>query len=152
MAEHNDIQFKFDNITFISKTLNEQPINYQGQHDVVHDISVDLKINPDDEIIGVFPRVVVKTQDDFELAKIEIICGFKVTDFKTALNAKGDKEYRVPIDLQRILITVSVSTLRGLLYSHLQGTYLMNTIMPVVFFDLPISNTTSTPAGNEMAA
>lgn len=128
------IKFSFVDIQIISKKLESPLIFNEIKGDFSFEIQVEIRIKP--ELSLVIPYVSVKVKDinnSEPLATFIIACLFHVIDFNHVVKLKENGVYHVPQELEKTIKPVSISTIRGIIYSELRGTYLSKAIMPVIY-------------------
>jgi len=153
MSEEEPINFRFAAIQIISKSLAEvKPEIINKSFNANFDIKVDTRVNADLHFVIPFIMVKIRDGDESEsLAEFTIACYFEVLEFDKFIKLNENDLYQVPAPLESILRPVSISTARGIIYSELRGTYLQNTIMPVVFMkDFKIESLTDTSMANQL--
>lgn len=131
--ENKPIGFRFTGIQVVSKTMEEMPKD--GISGTFYfDIRVENRINAENNAVIPFVTITIKDEKtEKKLANFHVACAFEVESFKeiVALNPNGT--YEIPANLELIFRQVSLSTVRGIIFSELSGTYLHNAIMPVIF-------------------
>lgn len=85
-------------------------------------------------IVGV-EVIIRKVNGENILARFLVAFGFLVPEFDTAIKLNDAKLYVVPNNLEQVLKSISISTMRGIVFSELRGTALHGAIMPVVPLD-----------------
>lgn len=129
------IKFRFASIEIISKKV--APFhggNLDKKLLFNFGIKVETRVHAPLKYVIPFVFVEIKEGDNQEsLADFTIACYFEVEDFEKVITLNNDGLYTVPIQLDSLIRPVAVSTARGIIYSELRGTYLQNTVMPVVF-------------------
>jgi hypothetical protein len=132
---NNNIEFRFVGIEIKSKILNELG-NSKIDASVTFNIRVESKVAQDQGIV--IMNVIVKIYDakDSQIfAEFNIDCIFHIIDFEKHIKLNEQSLFVIPPNLEAIFKPVSISTVRGVIYSELRGTYLNTSIMPVVFMD-----------------
>jgi len=136
-----DIEYQLRSIEVINVNINARPKDYKGQK-FHFDISGHARVNPDKKILFFFVAIIVREEnEEYHLGKIETALGFEIGDFENVILKKEDNIYNIPIDLEIHLRTISISTTRGIMWSHFKGTHLHKALLPVVpQFLLPEAN------------
>ncbi len=133
MDEEKLIHFRFTAIHILSKKL--EPLTKEGiPQEFTFQIKTEVKVQ--EQINVVIPHVMIQIMNDKtqkELAEFTVGCFFEIEDFNNAIIKNEEGVYIIPQSLLGIILPVSISTVRGIIYSELRGTYLQNAIMPVVF-------------------
>jgi len=131
------IKFRFVSIQIISKSIAALlPENLDRQLFFNFDIKVETRVQAPLKFVIPFVSVKIRQGENPEsLAEFVIACYFEIEDFENVITLNDDGLFNVPVQLDSLIRPVSVSTARGIIYSELRGTYLQNTIMPVVFMN-----------------
>jgi hypothetical protein len=134
MSEEN-IQFRFAGIEIISKSLSE--IRYSGipiSNSVNFEVKVEIKVQAERKMILPYITVKIKSIDNGDiLASFVIACFFDIPNFEADILLDEQGLHLIPTALDLTIRPVSISTVRGIIWAELRGTYLQNTIMPVVY-------------------
>lgn len=127
------IQFKFTSIQIISKSLTSI---HADKSNVSFDfeIKIDTKVYAPNKLVLCHVNIVIKEKESSDIvASFVVACFFEVIDFDKHIKLQENGLYQVPDTLESIIRPVSLSTVRGVIYSELRGTFLQNTILPVLF-------------------
>lgn len=123
---------KFTGINIVSKEFKEPP-NQQVPQQFLFDIKVEAKVNAPMRLVMPHTYVGIRADNSTEyLAQFTIACYFEIGDFENLIRLNDKKQYVVPRDLDFTLRGAALSTSRGVIFSELRGTYLHNTILPLV--------------------
>ncbi|MDP4285080.1 MAG: hypothetical protein Q8891_11700 [Bacteroidota bacterium] len=133
-----NINIKFIGIDIMSKSMVERPANFPvGIVEYNFEIKVESKVIADQKIL--MPVVTVKINElttSERLAEIKAACLFSIENFDEIIAKKEDNGlYNIPVELEKLLRPVALSTTRGIIFSEFRGTYLANAIMPIIFMD-----------------
>lgn len=127
---NNSLSFNLKKIELIEKSLKSRKLedNTVFKYDVLLYQHVD-SIN---SIIIVNPRVTIKdTNNESDvLAHFSVNFIFHVEDIKQFIDEKNES-IKLPEMLIMTINSISISTLRGIIYSELRGTFLHHTILPI---------------------
>lgn len=127
------IEFRFTGIHTMSKSLTAlQP----GATTVGFNFEVKVETRVQAEGGSVIIVVMVKIKNDTKetvLAAYEIWCVFQILDFDNKIIKNSEGLHIIPEVLQKTFLPVSISTVRGIINCDLQGSYLQNAIMPVIY-------------------
>lgn len=74
--------------------------------------------------------VIIETREEFAELKVENI--FEIKPFKDVIKSKSEDSYDIPDTILHNLISLSVSTVRGILSEKLKGTVAQNEVYPLV--------------------
>ncbi|MEO6611491.1 MAG: hypothetical protein ABIT05_05140 [Chitinophagaceae bacterium] len=127
---------KFEAIELVSKSISEPPNDLQGQEGFTFNFLIDLKAAPDQKRAIVLTEAsIIRLNGMKELAKFKILCVFEVDNFDILFTEKTDqgvKKYESPVELEVILKSAGLSTIRGIIASEVKGTYLQGAVLPFV--------------------
>lgn len=135
-----EIQFRYSNIVVLLKNVNQITGITAGTDfkNIVHNfnISIEISVNADLNTVIFNVRVSINEQNKNDiLAEFLIANLFEIVNFDKVIKLNPDGLYDIPTGLDNLLKPVCLSTARGIIHSELLGTYLQNTIMPVVFMN-----------------
>ena len=69
------------------------------------------------------------------VAKIMIAVGFVVENFENAFKKDENNSYPIPIEFENTVKMMSISTMRGIMFSEFRGTRLHKAILPIILAD-----------------
>ena len=96
------------------------------------DVSIQHKINGAKKTVIVTPKVTIKIdEDDFVCGTIKVNF-FYIVDNLEKFKKNNMEEFVLPDSFVTSLNSISLSTVRGIIYTHFKGTFLHNTILPIV--------------------
>ncbi len=132
-----NIEFRFVGVQITSKNMPELIENNIVPADFIYEVKLDTRIQAERNIVIMSVRVKIMDAADINhvCASYTVWCLFHITEFEKFIIMNKDGLYVVPQVLEVTIRPVSISTVRGIIYSDLKNTYLCNTIMPVVYMD-----------------
>ncbi len=96
------------------------------------DISIEMKVNQEAEAVLIAPMVKIRINESPEyVGKLKIALVFNIKSFNNYYSSETN-DISLPNGIHDILSSVSISTLRGVMFNHFKGTYLHNAILPIV--------------------
>lgn len=125
-----NISFKLKNIEIGESSLKN--LNYALPTDVIYKftINIDHLLNVEENLIVIKPIVDIFIDESGEiLANLSASLIFEVENLSHYV---FEKEVKLPSDVIIALNSISISTVRGIMFSAFKGTYLHNAILPVV--------------------
>ncbi|MCF1715147.1 hypothetical protein L0U88_10975 [Flavihumibacter sp. RY-1] len=136
-----DIKIRFKSINLLSKSMNPKPDKDFDQEDFHFIINGKTNLQKEAKLIVSQTEVKIHPNKnrDILLGSILVECQFQVDDFADILDKTEESSITFPKELDILIKTMSISTIRGIMYSEFNGTYLTNAILPIIF--LPSSNT-----------
>ena len=131
--------------------MTQQIINFQLKGIEIADISIrhpekqlpieckyNFEINIQQRIIGkentiiVTPAITVKLdEDNFICSTIKVNFIYHLENLEE-FRKNDSEEFEIPEFFNTTINSISLSTIRGIMYSHFKGTFLHNTILPIV--------------------
>jgi hypothetical protein len=96
------------------------------------DVNIQQKIIGNEKTIIVTPKVTVKIEEDNFVCGIISVNFVYVVDNLNEFQKKDSEEFDLPDSFVITLNSISLSTIRGIMFSHFKGTFLHNTILPIV--------------------
>lgn len=133
------INIKINSIDIFSKNIYRTVIKETDEF--MFDVSTQTGLDSAMSLVVIFVRVNIKHTPDRKTfsedvsASVMIGVSFKIENFEQDLEKTENGEYGVPKDLENMLKTVSISTMRGVMYSEFRGTPFHKAILPIIFSD-----------------
>ena len=126
---------RVDGIEIIEKSLQKG----QVEQDEIFNFEIQAQslVHQERNLIVVITSIEIgKTKTEtISVGKIMSAIGFYVDDLMNVLIKKEEGLYEIPVDLEQLLKTISISTMRGIMFSEFRGTSLHNAILPIIFAD-----------------
>jgi hypothetical protein len=130
MEQAQNIGFRLKNIEFLQSSI--AAINFVIGLDTIFKFNINIEhiVNIDENWIAIRPNVEIFIEDkDFILGKLSSSLIFEVENLASYV---VDKDLKLPSDIIMALNSISISTLRGIMFSTFKGTYLHNAFLPVI--------------------
>lgn len=124
------LNFKIDNIEINKILINPEPSLFDADK-YEHRLDVEHLFNLEENIIMINVAATVFSRRKELLAEVSINIFYVVENIKNFENKK-EKKMEFPEDFSVALNSVSISTLRGIMFSQFRGTYLHNAFLPIV--------------------
>jgi hypothetical protein len=125
-----NINFRLKNIEIAQSSLTA--IDYALPDDVIFKFNINIEhlVNIDQNLIVIKPIVAIFVEEEQSiLANLSVNLVFEIEDLASFAI---EKEVKLPSDIVIAMNSISISTLRGIMFSTLKGTYLHNAILPVI--------------------
>jgi hypothetical protein len=125
-----NINFRLKNIEIAQSSLTA--IDYALANDVIFKFNINIEhlVNIDQNLIVIKPTVAIFLEEEQSiLANLSVNLVFEIEDLA---NYAIEKEVKLPSDIIIAMNSISISTLRGIMFSTFKGTYLHNAILPVI--------------------
>ena len=74
--------------------------------------------------------IIIETKEEFAELKVENI--FELKPFKDVIKSKSENSYDIPDAILHNLVSLSISTVRGILSEKLKGTIVQNEVYPLI--------------------
>uniref|UniRef100_UPI00404A92AE hypothetical protein n=1 Tax=Gelidibacter sp. TaxID=2018083 RepID=UPI00404A92AE len=74
--------------------------------------------------------VMIETKEEFAELKVENV--FEIKPFKDVVMSKIKNSYEIPNEILHNLVSISISTVRGILSEKLKGTIVQNEVYPLI--------------------
>ncbi|WP_396147353.1 hypothetical protein [Flavobacterium sp.] len=130
MEQEKNISFRLKNIEFLQSSLSA--IDYAIGMDTIFKFNINIEhlVNINENCIAIKPNVEIFTEDNaFILGKLSSSLIF---EFENLASFVVDKEVKLPSDIIIAINSISISTIRGIMFSTFKGTYLHNAFLPVI--------------------
>jgi hypothetical protein len=126
-------QIKIETIELVSKEL-KIPTGPVQREDVNFHFSIDIKLAPELKKTLTITDLYIqnKKSNNATLAFFKLYCVFEIMDFENIFKYIEPTIYETPLELEIFLKSSSLSTIRGIVYSELRGTYLQHSILPLI--------------------
>ncbi len=132
---------RFVSIELVSKSILEPPPDLQEKESFIFNFLVDLKVVPEHKTAAAIASTSILLQkDNKELANFKIYCVFEFPDFDTIFTKMEDNKYDTPVELEIILKSTGLSTIRGIIASEVKGTYLQGAVLPLIDMNALVRN------------
>jgi hypothetical protein len=129
------IEFRFSGIQVMAKNLYPLAVNRPVPILFNFEVKVETRVQPEVGFVVMNVIVTIRDNDYLETvcADFSVWCLFQIIDFDKFIKKTAGGEYLIPELLDKTIKPVSISTVRGIIYSDLRNTYLLNAIMPVIY-------------------
>lgn len=131
MPQQN-INFQLRGIETVEMSIKypDRPIPIECKFNM--DVNIQQKIIGVDRTIIVTPQVTVKLEEDNFVCSTIKVNFIYVVDNLEEFKKKDLEEFDLPDSFVITLNSISLSTIRGIMFSNFKGTFLHNTILPIV--------------------
>lgn len=124
------VKFQIENIEINQITVSPQPQTFSPEN-YEFKLNVEHLFNVEEETVMVIASANIFSNKKKHLAEVMINVFYRVENLKNFENKK-EKKMEFPEDFTTAINAVSISTLRGIMFSQFRGTYLHNAFLPVV--------------------
>ncbi len=130
MDNFQNISFKLKNIELLQSNIT--PIDYTLSSDTIFKFTINIEhlINIKDNLIAIKPNITIFTEEsETVLGTLTASLIFEFDDLSIFVIGN---EIKLPKDIIIAINSLSISTVRGIMFSTFKGTYLHNAFLPVV--------------------
>lgn len=130
MEQEKNISFRLKNIEFSESSI--VGIDYTISTDTIFKFNINIEhlVNIDENWIAIKPNIEIFTKEsDIILGKLSSSLIF---EFENLSSHVVEKEVKLPSDIIIAMNSISISTIRGIMFSTFKGTYLHNAFLPVI--------------------
>lgn len=129
-----EFALRYSNINVLSYSQYDiSKIDDKKEASIEFQSNFQVKILKDTSEIVIFSTINLLSIDTKALlAELKIECYFEIKPFDKVIIQKSETEFQIPDDLLIQLISLSVSTIRGILHEKLKGTNLQKEIFPLI--------------------
>lgn len=133
MSEQS-FNIRFDGVELIEKHLFK---GIASEHDkFTFDTKVQTLIDPIKNILVAFVSVGIRKEDGSEtFATIICAFGYHIAELSSLKDEIDQNKYNIPPELDNMVKQISISTMRGIIFSEFRGTHLHRAILPIIFVD-----------------
>ncbi|MBW6498128.1 MAG: hypothetical protein K0B09_07060 [Bacteroidales bacterium] len=126
------INFQLKNIELIETCINSPQKQLDGNSVFQFDINLEHRVSVDGNNVFVICSISVLNDTKGQVfGNIKASCIFEVKELSQFLDKKT-KKHKLPGSFILTLNSISISTLRGLMFSFFRGTYLHNAVLPII--------------------
>lgn len=136
ISEVIEPQIRLHGIELISSSFSKQPY-IEGIKDFNFNINIENKIDFDRKLVIAFVKIDIKPFDATHpiIASFQAGIGVEILNFNDVIiptNTTSDGLIVFPKEFETVLRTIAISTMRGIMFSELRGTYLHSAILPII--------------------
>lgn len=126
------VNFRLKNIELIETCIHPPRKKLPKDTIFQFDINIDHRVSAGrEDVYAICSVVVLDNTKDHVFAKITAGCIFQAQELSSFLDEK-DKRLILPEFFITTINSITISTLRGIMFSFFRGTYLHNALLPVI--------------------
>ncbi len=111
--------------------LNKPNEPIDPQTTFTFNINIEHRINKDKELIIVTASIdILHEQKKIKLGSFSASCGYEISNIGNFITT-NDNQVNIPENLIFTLNSVTISTVRGMMFSQFRGTFLHNAVLPL---------------------
>lgn len=124
--------FQIKGIDLVDIQMNQPKLPLPAQTTFHFNINLEQMIHPGNKLVIVMATVVILHEDKTTiLASIKASCMFEVTNFEEFI-AEDTRQVTFPEEAVITFNSITISTVRGLMFCQFKGTHLHSAILPVL--------------------
>lgn len=126
------VRFQLKGIELLDFCFNHPKQQIPVQMVFNFEIKIEHKILADNNFIAVVVTIEINNgQRESKLGSIMVSCIFEIPELKEYIDPKNNTP-ELPEEFLTTINSISISTVRGVMFSQFRGTFLHNAILPVV--------------------
>lgn len=130
--EQVNVNFQLKEIELVGINLHHPLIPLNPERTYNFNIQIEQRINNDDKMVAVTTSIEVIHEEDKQChASIKTNCIFIIENFQDFIS-EGNNQVNLPDQFVITLNSISLSTTRGIMYSHFKGTFMHHVLLPIV--------------------
>lgn len=96
-------------------------------------IEIESRADAANKLVFVIVKVEIKNDKHLELlGEMSVSCIFQISNFESVLKLEENGKVIIPQPLIETLNSISISTVRGVMYASFKGTLLHGAILPII--------------------
>lgn len=132
LPDNLQVQLKMKGVELIKSQINPFVPGFTAK-EFQFTLNVETKLDPLQQLAFIIISVDIKADDRPDiLGVISSACIFGIDNFEKVFKKITEDKYDTSDDLMFMLISISVSTLRGIMFEQLRGTYLHMAFLPII--------------------
>ena len=132
MGEQNNISFRLKNIELIQSNLSAVNVSITSETLFKFNINIEHLVNLNENAIAIKPIVEIFMGEQNNKTILGGLSANLIFEFENLPNFVIDNEVKLPTDIINSINSISISTVRGIMFSTFKGTYLHNAFLPVI--------------------
>jgi hypothetical protein len=126
------VSFQLKGIELLDFCFNHPKQRIPAQMVFNFEVKIEHKIPTDSNFIAVVVTLqIYNGQREIKLGSIIVSCVFEIPELKEYIDPKNNTP-KLPDEFLTTINSISISTVRGVMFSQFRGTFLHNAILPVV--------------------
>jgi hypothetical protein len=127
-----NIEFRIHSIELAEKTFHIPEFKNNKIPDTQFDVSLSINIDRANKRIINAVQVKVSTiPDAVTVASVTVVCSFDVSNFEEVI-IENNNQFSIPDPVAETLNILAIGTTRGVMFSEFKGTWLHNSLLPVI--------------------
>ncbi|MEL7588746.1 MAG: hypothetical protein AAGU19_18690 [Prolixibacteraceae bacterium] len=127
-----EVKFQIKNIELLDFALKQPDLPLSEETKYKFNINIEQKFNESEDLVAVTTTInIIREADQQMQGVISANCIYQVENLNQYANEKT-KTIQLPAQFNTTLISISLSTTRGIMFSQFRGTFLHNAILPII--------------------
>ncbi len=127
-----EVKFQIKNIELLDFALKQPDLPLSEETKYKFNINIEQKFNESEHLVAVTTTInIIREADQQMQGVISANCIYQVENLNQYANEKT-KTIQLPAQFNTTLISISLSTTRGIMFSQFRGTFLHNAILPII--------------------
>ena len=132
MEENKEITFQLKGIELLDVQLKHPEKPLPEQTTFHFDISLEHRINADNNLVIVICSISIVNEDkSIQLGFLKASCIFEVANMADFID-NNKKQINFPEGILNTFNSITISTVRGIMFSQFKGTFLHSAHLPIV--------------------
>lgn len=132
MKEENNISFRLKNVELLQYNLSAVNVSISSETLFKFNINIEHLINLNENAIAIKPIVEIFIEEHNNKTILGGLSASLVFEFENLPSFVKDNEVKLPIEIINAINSISISTVRGIMFSTFKGTYLHNAFLPII--------------------
>ena len=96
-------------------------------------VSLETRANANNKLVFIIVTIEIKSEEQtHSFCKMAASCVYEVENFNEVIEVSTEGKIEIDKQFNDLFNSVSISTVRGVLFSYLKGTFLHNALLPLV--------------------
>lgn len=133
--EQKNYKIRIEGVDLLNKSFHNVPIAPNDMFN--HQLKTQAVGDENKNLVIVFTQVKISNIKEpiILLGEINIAMRFGIENFKEDFPKNESGKYLIPIEVENLLKSIAISTLRGIMFSEFKGTSLHNATLPIILMD-----------------
>jgi len=132
MEKNKEIKFQLKGIELLDVQLNHPKKPLPTQITFHFDINLEHRINVENKLVIVICNIKVVNEDkSATLGSLKASCIYKVVNITDFIDT-DKKQVHFPKGIITTFNSITISTVRGIMFSQFKGTFLHNAYLPII--------------------
>lgn len=132
MKEENNISFRLKNMELLQSNLSAVNVSISSETLFKFNINIEHLINLNENAIAIKPIVEIFIEEHNNKTILGGLSANLVFEFENLPSFVKDNEVKLPTEIINAINSISISTVRGIMFSTFKGTYLHNAFLPII--------------------